>query len=175
MEKRKPLRIDWLPGRYTAPGTLGIARLPGHEGTSRGLQDDLHALQAAGVSHVVALVSDDELGNYGVEGLFEAYREAGFVIRRLPIPDMGISSVEDMAGMVAWLDEQLREGARVLVHCVGGLGRSGMAAACYLTTRGLDAGAAIAEVRRARSPYAIETTKQEAFVRRFAGKYHRRR
>ena len=143
--------------------------MPGHEGTIRGLQDDLHALQVAGVSHVVALVSDDELENYGVEGLFEAYREAGFVVRRLPIPDMGISSVEDMSGIVAWLDEQLRGGARVLVHCVGGLGRSGMAAACFLTTRGLDAAAAIAEVRRVRSPYAIETTKQEAFVRWFAG------
>ncbi len=145
-----------------------MTQLPGRKDTNRSLPDDLEVLRAAGVNHVVTLITDDELHTYGVGGLFAVYQDAGFAVHRLPIPDMGVSSKEEMASLVNWLDEQLRDGARVLVHCVGGLGRSGMAAACYLTTRGLDAEAAIAEVRRTRSPYAIETFEQEVFVRRFA-------
>ena len=51
------------------------------------------------------------------------------------------------------------------MHCVGGLGRSGMVAACYLKrAAGLDGRAAIEAVRDARSNRAIETVEQEGFV-----------
>jgi protein-tyrosine phosphatase len=57
----------------------------------------------------------------------------------------------------------------VVVHCVGGLGRSGMTVACWLVAEGLPAAAAIAEVRRVRSPRAVETDAQAEFVAAFQG------
>ncbi|HMU75943.1 MAG TPA: protein-tyrosine-phosphatase, partial [Elusimicrobiota bacterium] len=58
-------------------------------------------------------------------------------------------------------------GARVAVHCVGGLGRSGLVAACFLKSRGASTDEAIVEVRRVRSPRAVESAVQEQFVTNF--------
>ena len=70
-----------------------------------------------------------------------------------------------MTAAVRWMDEGLRAGERVMVHCVGGLGRSGMAAAALLRTRGAEPDAAIEAVRTARSQRALETSIQEQFIR----------
>ncbi|BCZ84837.1 MULTISPECIES: dual specificity protein phosphatase family protein [Paraburkholderia] len=51
----------------------------------------------------------------------------------------------------------------LLVHCWGGLGRSGMIAARLLVERGMEAQSAIAIVRAAR-PDAIEMEAQEKWV-----------
>jgi protein-tyrosine phosphatase len=47
---------------------------------------------------------------------------------------------------------------------MGGLGRSGTVAACYLVAGGMSAATAIAAVRTARGPRALETITQEDFV-----------
>jgi protein-tyrosine phosphatase len=51
---------------------------------------------------------------------------------------------------------------------MGGLGRSGMIAACTLVDLGASPTAAIASVRAARGPRALETSGQEELVSRFA-------
>ena len=58
----------------------------------------------------------------------------------------------------------LIEGGRVVVHCRGGLGRSGIVAALLLIEAGIASRAAVDSVREARSG-AIETIQQEAYVR----------
>jgi ADP-ribosyl-[dinitrogen reductase] hydrolase len=55
--------------------------------------------------------------------------------------------------------ERLQGGGRVLVHCRGGLGRSGTVAARLLLELDWPARQAIAQVRQAR-PGAIETAEQ---------------
>ncbi len=62
------------------------------------------------------------------------------------------------------LRRRLAEGARVLIHCRAGLGRTGTVAARLLVEHGLDPEAAILRVRQSR-PAAIETAGQEAYVR----------
>jgi protein-tyrosine phosphatase len=52
---------------------------------------------------------------------------------------------------------------------MGGLGRSGMIAACTLVDAGV-APAAIVSVRAARGPRALETSGQEEFVSSFAAR-----
>lgn len=163
-----PLRVDWLDQRYTGVGRLGLTILPGRKDYSRSLPDDLAAMKAQGVSHVVPLLTDNEFSAYGIDDLLDAYKHAGFVTRRLPILDQSVCSPAAMRMLVQWLTDNLAEGANIMIHCVGGLGRSGLVAACYLTSKGLDAEAAIEEVRRVRSPRAVESAAQEAFIRNFA-------
>jgi len=62
--------------------------------------------------------------------------------------------------VLGWLDA----GEDVVVHCMGGLGRTGTVAACALVQRGWRPDQAIAEVRRARDPRAVENEVQERFV-----------
>ena len=62
-----------------------------------------------------------------------------------------------------------------MVTCMGGLGRSGTVAACALVKAGAPPDAAIAAVRSARGPRALETVGQEDFVTTFAAEEARRR
>jgi protein-tyrosine phosphatase len=77
-----------------------------------------------------------------------------------------------MQEMIDWLAERLAKGKTILLHCVGGLGRAGTVAACFLRTQGLDGDSAIATVRVARSLRAIETEIQEQFIKNTEFKKH---
>ena len=167
MKRLGPLRVDWLDSRYCGKGSLGLTILPGRKDYGRDLEADLRALAGQGVKSVVCLLSHEELQHYGTDGLLSAYQNSGFKVKHLPIFDQCVCSIEEMRGLVAWIDENLRGGVDTVMHCVGGLGRSGMAAACFLKSKGLAGSAAIAEVRKVRSPRAIETKEQEQFVERF--------
>jgi protein-tyrosine phosphatase len=163
------LRVDWIDPAYTGVGRLGLTLLPGRQDYQRSLPDDMAALERQAVTHIVCLITENEFTHYGVEGLLPAYRDAGFIVRRLPILNQKVCSLDEMRDMVQWLSDQLASGARIMIHCAAGLGRSGTLAACYLKSIGLSADDAIAEVRRARSPRAVESAVQEDFIRSFVG------
>jgi len=162
-----PLRPAWFDGRYTRAGRLAVSPLPGSAMFQRSPAADLATIRQQGVDHIVCLMEDHEFAKWGVADLLGSYQQAGFGVQRFPIRDQGVCSVADMRAIVRWLARSMGNGDSVLVHCVGGLGRSGIVAACYLVAEGLSPAQAIAEVRRTRSPYAIETVEQEEFVRNF--------
>ena len=130
--------------------------------------EDLESLAEQGVEAVVCLIPLAELESYGVGNLLREYRARGWPIYHLPIIDQRVTTVDEMQAAVEWADGLLAEGRSVMVHCVAGLGRSGMFAACLLAGRGLSAEQAVAAVRRARSPRAVETRIQEELVADYA-------
>ena len=134
--------------------------------------DDVAGLRAHSITQIVCLIRDEEFAGYGVPDLLNLYAQAGLPVRRLPIDDGGVPTLAEMHELIRWLSEQMHTGARVLVHCVGGYGRTGTVAACYLTMRGLHPLAAIAEVRRVRSPRAVEYRVQEEFIARFGENFN---
>jgi protein-tyrosine phosphatase len=164
------LRVFWLPPEFTSTGRIGLTILPGRRDHQRDVSRDLDVLEHEQTTHVLCLLSDDEMATYGVSAALEAYRQRGFDVYQLPIHDQGISAVDEMQRAVAWMRAAVDHGATVVVHCVGGLGRSGLAAAAFLRERGLDASDAIRVVREARSPRALETREQEAFVEGYPGR-----
>lgn len=170
LQKRGPLRVDWIDPDFTPPGKIGITILPGRKDYSRSLPDDLQALKEQGVTHVLSLLTIDELELYGSETLLTDLVEEGFTGYFFPIVDQAITSFKEMDALVVWLHSNLSAGANIMVHCVGGLGRSGLVVACYLITKGMDATSAIREVRRVRTERAIESKIQEDFVKRYV--YH---
>jgi protein-tyrosine phosphatase len=131
------------------------------------MQKDIRRIREEHVHGVVCLVTHDEFARYGVEGLLRQYRQAGMEVLHIPIVDGGIPSQTEMHDMVEWIDDKLVTRGNVLVHCVGGLGRAGTVAACWLKCHGEDGAAAIRAVREVRSPRAIETLPQEEFVMAF--------
>lgn len=167
-EQRQVLRVDWLETSLPSEGWLGLTILPGRRDYGRSLADDLSVLREERVVAVLCLVPDEELARYGMRALPSHYRREGFELLHCPVLDQGTSSTEEMEAMVRWIDARLEAGERVVLHCVGGLGRSGMVAACYLKSRGLETAKAIEIVRAARSARAIESAPQEAFVSKFS-------
>ena len=173
------LRIDWLaadelPGQIR--GRLGLTFLPGKRGNSlrypghvyrRDTATDLVALHSAGVVRLILLVEDGELASWGDATIVELGRAAGVDVRRHPIPDGApVGSAAEMDGILDEIDEARAVGD-VAVACMGGVGRTGMVAACALIRAGHPADQAIARVREVRHPMAVETRAQERFVRAY--------
>ncbi len=164
-----PLRLDFVPEAAHGDGGLALTLLPGRRDYGRELGRDLAAIRAGRVTHVCSLLSPEELERHGVSELPAAMEAAGLEHRLLIVLDQAVPSVAEMRDLVRWMRDAIHGGGRVLVHCVGGLGRSGTAAACALVAGGMDPDDAIDAVRRARSPRAIESALQERFVRGFEG------
>lgn len=167
-----PLRVDWINEKHASPGRLGMTILPGRKDTSRSLSDDLASMKEQGVTHVLSLITIDELEFYGVDHLLEELVNEGFIGYFFPIIDQGICSIKEMNVLIQWIDQAISDGGSIMIHCVGGLGRSGFVTACYLISRGLSAEDAIEEVRSIRTERAIESQIQEDFVKSY--EFHNR-
>ena len=174
-----PLRVDWLDSgdlRDERPGRLGLTFLPGKHGASlrypgrvyrRELKTDLADLEAAGIRLLVLLVEDGELRRWGDPRIVEAAAARGIAVVRCPIPDGSPpASLEQMDGILATI-AGARNATSVAVACMGGVGRTGVVAACALVAAGWRAADAIGRVRLVRHPEAVETPAQEAFVRAY--------
>jgi protein-tyrosine phosphatase len=170
---RNRLRVDWLDEQWTSPGKIGLTLLPGRRDYGRDLEEDLKVIASEGIRNLVVLVPQEELERYGVGDLITTARDSGFDVIHQPIVDQKILATSEMHTLVQWLDRKVRDGERVLIHCVGGLGRTGIVAGAYLKSRSLGSEEAIDEVRRIRSQRAIETRVQEEFVRDYD--YHEAR
>lgn len=134
----------------------------------RDLDADLMRIKDWGASALVSLMEKDELAWYGVGDISEKTKELGIEHFHLPIIDMDIP---DAGFEHNWLEsgEKLRSlllsGRSIVIHCLGGLGRTGTIAARLLIELGTEPEVAIARVRTAR-PGTIQTIMQEAYVRR---------
>ena len=161
----RDLQIADIPLPEARAGTLGLTILPGRRDRNRDLIRDIGQLKAKGVNRIYALITDAELQEYGVPDLIRRYEENGIAAQQIHIPDGAPPSHEQAQALVAQMERDLQEGKNVVVHCLGGLGRSGTAVASYLVAcQGLKADEAIAATRQARSSRAIETRRQERFI-----------
>jgi len=170
----EPIHVDFLPSdALRMGGRLGLTIAPGkREGYwQRNLHDDLQRLQTLGVAILVSLVGGPELEELGISDLPLAARARGVRVCRFAIQDGDVpETVADTAFFVKWVLEHVRAGDTVAVHCRGGLGRSGLFAACCLVAVGHAPRAALGIVRWTR-PRAVETREQESFVERFGDEF----
>ncbi len=164
-----PLRIDTV----TVPGggLIGMTFCPGKKqpvaamgAWDRDLDLDLACARKWGSVAVATLMEKHELAKYQVECLGAAVEALGMEWHHLPIIDVDIPREPFEALWVRSgprLREHLAQGQRILLHCRGGLGRTGTIAARLLAELGLPAQAAVAAVRKAR-PGTLETGAQVA-------------
>jgi ADP-ribosyl-[dinitrogen reductase] hydrolase len=168
-----PLLIDQLqlPG-YS--GSLGLTFCPGKKGRSlldhqfwdRQLDVDIERIQVWGASVLVSLMQTHEFSALQVPDLRRKVQAAGIESIHLPIvdggiPDAGFERQWAIAG--PYLHQRLFSGERVVLHCRGGLGRTGLVAAKLLIETGIAPQVAIRQVRAARAN-TIENTLQENYL-----------
>ena len=169
-----PLRI----AEVNAPGggVIGMTLCPGKVGPGnrypwrRDLERDLDTLDAWSTRCLITLMELHELIAYQVQELGERaharFGESGWL--HLPIVDC---ATPDAAWEAQWqsqghkLHARLDRGERIVIHCLGGLGRTGLLACRLLVERGIPPRQALADVRAAR-PGAVETVAQEGYVMR---------
>lgn len=169
-----PLRIDSVrPDR--GRGRIGMSLCPGKKevnafsGTwDRDLDLDLMKIRDWGACAVVSLMEKEEMQWYGVADLPDRTRALGMRHLHLPIVDMDIPDTqfgENWIEYGAELRALLLAGESIVIHCLGGLGRTGTITARLLIELGTETDEAISRVRTAR-PGAIQSVIQEAYVRR---------
>ncbi len=176
MSLDESLPVAFLPqNAHGLPGRLGFAPAPGrwrHDSPlepERMLVADLACLRdRCGAAVLVTLLEEGEMWTIGLGGLLDGARRAGLESLWFPIPDGTAPSDLGEAGrLVGRILEHLGAGRTVVIHCHGGIGRSGTVAACCLVAAGQDARQAIELVREAR-PGAATAPGQEEFVHEFA-------
>lgn len=124
-------------------GTLALCPLPlGHVDVVRDWAPDL----------VVSMCEAHEMP----DNLWD-----GFTRRHVPVVDYGVPVGDAWGAVEAEILEILRRGGRVLVHCKGGCGRSGMAVLRVMTAAGEPK--ALDRLRSVR-PCAVETEAQLAWA-----------
>jgi len=119
----------------------------------RDLLTDLKVVSAWRTRAVITLMEDHELVQLGVPAIGETTRSLGMTWYHLPIREV---SVPDSVFETAWkkagagLRQRLIAGERILIHCRGGLGRTGLIAARLLIELGESPGRALRCVRKER-------------------------
>lgn len=140
-------------------GSLGICPMPGRFGD---YERDMAKLQAWQPDLVLTMTEQAELDQFAATGLPDALVTAGCKWVHLPIRDFGGPTGATLA---AWprassqAREVLANKGRVLVHCKGGCGRSGMAIVRILVEMGEEPAKALERLRAVR-PCAVETDEQ---------------
>lgn len=152
--------VYWIPGPWS--GRLGIVPRP------RGgdwLEDDIRAWRRAGIDVMVSLLTPVEERELALEAEADHCRDEGIEFHRLPTPDRGVPpSRSALAELVHRLEQALRAGRNVGIHCRQGIGRSALLAASLLISAGERPERAFHVIEKARGVQVPETAEQRSWV-----------
>lgn len=171
-----PIDVDYFPS-WAMPlrGRLGMTFAPGktqEKGLmgdhARDLDKDLaHLKKRYGMTTLVTLNETAELEALKIPRLREICHEKGFGTIWYPFADMtpppNMDHAVELVGMIL---DRVAAGENVIIHCKGGLGRTGCVAGCALVEMGFKPSDAIATVRQVR-PHTIQMKSQEDFIYRY--------
>lgn len=138
-------------------GTLGIAPLPGR--FNAGLADIATIVKWA-PDLVISATEHSEMARHNVEDLQGLLKSCNIAWQGFPIRDFGAPEAAlDWPALSKRAHEILDKGGRILAHCYGGQGRSGMILLRLMVERGWEPEAALTALRKIR-PGAVETDVQ---------------
>ena len=153
--------------RIEAPAVGGLAILRRPRANSW-LEDNVAGWRAQGIDSVLCLLESEELAELGLKNEAGMCEGIGLEFGSFPIPDRGVPpSVEDAGRLACALAMQLQCGRNIGVHCLAGIGRSGLMTACVLVVLGVEPPAAFEAINKARGLLVPDTEEQREWVYTF--------
>ncbi|CAG9319759.1 unnamed protein product [Blepharisma stoltei] len=162
-------------------GKFGLSQCPGknlkkgRDGKvhQRSIVEDLENFKARGVSVIVCLLNNYELRSIGVNPTVyqDSAKRLDITLIQYPIIEMSVpESFESMDEQVIFpIINFANEGKFIDIHCRGGIGRSGLIAACLFKRLGVFSNPheAIKFVRKKRDKRCVESQNQYSFIVRY--------
>lgn len=171
-----PIKVFWIDqAAHGQTGRLGLTFAPGKKAPAqavggvwdRDVRLDLDRLREHFRTDVlVSLMEDFEYVALGIDDLFAEASARGIEVIRFPIVDTSTPTPEELLAvrtLVMSVREHLTTGHNVVIHCRGGLGRTGTVAALVVSSYGHATREAIRIVREVQ-PGAVENSRQERYV-----------
>lgn len=155
--KAEVFRIDSI-----GKGCLAIMAHPASAGNVASIICEIAALD---FHQVVSLLEPAEAEALGLAQEAELVTAQSMKFISYAVPDMGLPvRSDDFARLAQNLFSQIEAGTNTLIHCRGGIGRSGLLAAAVLLQGGRDIQAAFAQVSHMRGKRVPETAQQGAWL-----------
>jgi len=148
------------------PGLLGMSRLPGLAGN---FLTDIEVILDLNPTTIISLTEKKEMKVLGSRNFISSVTNEKISWLHFPIKDFGIVEKQQE---VFWelisknIRQQIDGGGRILIHCRGGCGRTGMIVLRVMIEFGEDPDKALKRLRKIR-PCAVETKPQETWARSF--------
>jgi len=157
--------IDEIPLPPSADGATGRLWLCGKHRVGPAPEA---ALRDVAATTVVCLSERHELAErYPAYVAWLEEHEGGRAMWR-PVPDLSVPDAGTFVALVREVEERLRAGERVIVHCGAGKGRAGTLAAALVVRRGVTLDDALAHVAAHRPMAGPERGVQHDAVRHLA-------
>ncbi len=147
-------------------GSLSAMAMP--EATA--LESDLLTLKNVGIDKILCLLEETESQQLGLRDQPSLAEKAGIEFQRFPIPDYGVPDFLDLQVQITQILKDLENGKHLLVHCRGGVGRTGLICCCAMVTTGLNVPDAISLVTEKRGTQVPETPAQIDMIIRYAAR-----
>ncbi|HDD64374.1 MAG: hypothetical protein DRJ32_02645 [Thermoprotei archaeon] len=131
-------------------------------------EEDIKEWVKNGIKAVVVLVEDHEVDTFeSIDEYFRILEKYDLDYIHEPVRDFSPPSLEQTIFIVKWIEENIRNNRPVLVHCYGGIGRTGTVVAQFLVYyERLEPEEAINRVRAVR-PGSVEEFSQVVAVYNF--------
>lgn len=134
------------------------------------LQQNLHDLRDLGIDKILCLLEESESAKLSLQAQEAHTIEAGIEFQRFPIADFSVPDFLDLQVHITRALNDLHEGKNLLVHCKGGIGRTGLICCCLMLSTGISVPEAISVVTKQRGEQVPETPEQIDMLIRYAAR-----
>lgn len=141
------------------------------KGIARDLIRDIDLIKKQNITVIVSLIEDFEFEELLIQKFPDLSLDNNIQFIHYPIVDHQIpNDIKSFHKLILYLCHLLENGHRILIHCRGGVGRTGTVCACILLHFGYSASEAIYTVKDRRQR-ALRNQKQCKFIHYYEKMY----
>ncbi len=125
------------------------------------IEEEFSGLKTLGITIVISMLESGESYELGLQAEAEHCKNNGIEFLSFPIPDRGLpSNIEKFVKLAEYMQTEIQQGAGVVVHCRGGVGRCSLLAASVLLREGNNTTEALKLISVARRVEVPDTEEQ---------------